>query len=220
MDIHKPKPWHGFREFWKELGTIMLGVLIALGAEQAVEWVHREDEVREAKDALRVEMVANLTRIQSNTQQDACMRRYLERLSDWGKGGPRPGYTDVAFNGLSSTVWDIAKTGAVPHMPLADRLSYASFYDDVALYQTLVERERSLATEIFSYYRMETLTPDEGRRLRLAVNGMEGVLRIKIGQQAGFLARGARVGLHPGAIRATTAAQIASLCAVAQLSGG
>jgi len=33
MDIHKPKPWHGWREFLKEYGIIVLGVLTALGLE-------------------------------------------------------------------------------------------------------------------------------------------------------------------------------------------
>ena len=31
MDIHKPKPWHGFREFLKEYAIIVVGVLTALG---------------------------------------------------------------------------------------------------------------------------------------------------------------------------------------------
>ena len=34
MDIHKPKPWHGWREFLKVYATIVIGVLTALAAEQ------------------------------------------------------------------------------------------------------------------------------------------------------------------------------------------
>ncbi len=45
MDIHKPKPWHGFREFLKEYVIIVVGVLTALGAEQGVEWLHWRHEV-------------------------------------------------------------------------------------------------------------------------------------------------------------------------------
>lgn len=37
MDIHKPKPIHNWREFLSEIGVIVLGVLIALGAEQSIE---------------------------------------------------------------------------------------------------------------------------------------------------------------------------------------
>jgi len=40
MDLHKPKPWHGLREFLKEYVIIVVGVLTALGGEQAVEWLH------------------------------------------------------------------------------------------------------------------------------------------------------------------------------------
>src|SRR6185437_10385130 len=40
MDIHKPKPWHGLREFLKEYVIIVVGVLTALGAEAVVEWAH------------------------------------------------------------------------------------------------------------------------------------------------------------------------------------
>ena len=39
MDIHKPKPWHGVREFLKEYVIIVVGVLTALAAEQGVEWL-------------------------------------------------------------------------------------------------------------------------------------------------------------------------------------
>src|SRR3954471_18215516 len=56
MDIHKPKPWGGWRELLKEIGTIVVGVLIALGAEQAVEWAHWQGEVRDGRERLREEI--------------------------------------------------------------------------------------------------------------------------------------------------------------------
>jgi hypothetical protein len=177
---------------------------------------HRETEVREARSALRVEIAADLTNVHGNTLQDRCMLQYLERLTEWAKGGRHPGNPGVVFNGLSSTTWDVAKTGAVAHMPLSDRLAYASFYDDVALYQTLVERERTLMTEIGGYYRLESLTPEEGRRLRLAVNGDFGLLGIKAGQEPGFLRRAKALGVQAEPLRDSTRAMIDHLCAVAQ----
>jgi hypothetical protein len=47
MDIHKPKPWHGLREFLKEYVIIAVGVMTALGAEAVVEnlhWRHLADQ--------------------------------------------------------------------------------------------------------------------------------------------------------------------------------
>lgn len=52
MEIHKPKPWHGFREFFKEYAIIVLGVLTALALEQAVEWFHWREIVSHDKSAL------------------------------------------------------------------------------------------------------------------------------------------------------------------------
>lgn len=54
--FHLPKPLHGWREFVGEVGIIVLGVLIALGAEQAVEKVRVHDQIRRAEAALRLEL--------------------------------------------------------------------------------------------------------------------------------------------------------------------
>ena len=40
MDVHKPKPIHGWRDLVKEIGVIVIGVAIALAGEQGVEWLH------------------------------------------------------------------------------------------------------------------------------------------------------------------------------------
>jgi hypothetical protein len=56
MDIHKPKPWHGLREFLKEYVIIVVGVLTALAAEQAVEQLHWAHEVRLARSEIAGEI--------------------------------------------------------------------------------------------------------------------------------------------------------------------
>jgi len=52
MHFHVPKPLHGWREFAGEVRIIVLGVLIALGAEQRVESLHWRAEVRDAKSVI------------------------------------------------------------------------------------------------------------------------------------------------------------------------
>jgi hypothetical protein len=49
MHFHLPKPLHGWREFAGEVGIIVLGVLIALGAEQVVETLHWRSEIADAR---------------------------------------------------------------------------------------------------------------------------------------------------------------------------
>ena len=52
MHFHLPKPLHGWREFAGEIGIIVVGVLIALSAEQFAEFVHDRAQVRHGEEAL------------------------------------------------------------------------------------------------------------------------------------------------------------------------
>ena len=56
MHFHLPKPLHGWRQFAGEVGIIVIGVLIALGAEQGVETLHWQKQAEEARAALRAEV--------------------------------------------------------------------------------------------------------------------------------------------------------------------
>ena len=51
MEIHKPKRVHNWRELLSEVGVVVIGVLIALGAEQVVEDIHWSKEVASARRA-------------------------------------------------------------------------------------------------------------------------------------------------------------------------
>ena len=53
MHFHVPKPLHGWREFAGEVGIIVLGVLIALGAEQLISSIHDRQQVRQGEASLR-----------------------------------------------------------------------------------------------------------------------------------------------------------------------
>lgn len=56
MHIHLPKPLHNWREFVSEIGIIVIGILLALTAEQIAENWHWEKQAREAREALRSEV--------------------------------------------------------------------------------------------------------------------------------------------------------------------
>ena len=80
MHVHLPKPLHGWREFAGEVGIIVIGVLIALGAEQLVERAHREREAIQAERAIRNELGLNLGRLQSRSEIYGCVRARIEEL--------------------------------------------------------------------------------------------------------------------------------------------
>lgn len=56
MHVHLPKPLHGWRAFAGEVGVIVLGVLIALAAEQAVEALHWRDQTATLRENLHREI--------------------------------------------------------------------------------------------------------------------------------------------------------------------
>ena len=78
MHFHVPKPLHGWRQFAGEVGIIVLGVLIALGAEQLVESAHRRREGVQAEGVIRNEIEVNLGRLKSRREIHECVDRRIE----------------------------------------------------------------------------------------------------------------------------------------------
>src|SRR4029078_2123444 len=56
VHFHLPKPLHGWRQFVGEVGIIVVGVLIALSAEQLVETMHWHHAVDAARNSLSDEI--------------------------------------------------------------------------------------------------------------------------------------------------------------------
>lgn len=82
MHFHLPKPLHGWREFVGEVGIIVIGVLIALSAEQLVENWHWRGEVRETDRRLRDDISYDLTNAYERFAIEPCLRPRLGELRD------------------------------------------------------------------------------------------------------------------------------------------
>jgi hypothetical protein len=60
IDVHAPHGGiHTWRDFWIHLGTIALGLLIAISLEQSAEWLHHLHQRHQLEDALRAEGLRN-----------------------------------------------------------------------------------------------------------------------------------------------------------------
>jgi hypothetical protein len=80
MHIHKPKPVHSWRELATEIGVIVVGITIALGAEQVIEALHWRERVHEARRALSVELGEDLGQAQERVETAPCVERRLDQL--------------------------------------------------------------------------------------------------------------------------------------------
>jgi hypothetical protein len=91
VEIHKPHAAKTWKEFFIELGTITLGVLIALAAEQAVEWWRWRGQVAEARGVIATEMAQNLVGAVLRLRTEGCIERRLDALSDIVDAASRSG---------------------------------------------------------------------------------------------------------------------------------
>jgi hypothetical protein len=144
MEIHRPKPVHHWRELLKEVGIIVLGVLIALGAEQTVEWIHWRYEAEQAEHQLRRDAASILDDMLERLEIQKCQDRRLvlirNRLlasgADWTAmapfytSGPPAGSTYAhPMRGWPSVSWSnaVASTAAV-HLPDEQLNHYAEIF--------------------------------------------------------------------------------------------
>lgn len=56
MEIHKPKPSHNLREFFSEVGIVLLGIVIALAGEEALRSLEARHKMRLVTEEMRQEI--------------------------------------------------------------------------------------------------------------------------------------------------------------------
>ena len=141
MHFHLPKPMHGWREFTGEVGIIVVGVLIALGAEQVVETLHWRQAAGAARDSVGEEMQDQYFAAAEMAIAQPCIDRQLELIEKAviapGPYRPVPSYTEGAFRfafrgparAWSDHVWQsVSNDGTVAHFDRKTRLGLAEFY--------------------------------------------------------------------------------------------
>jgi hypothetical protein len=141
LDVH---PAHHAASSWKEffihIATIVLGLLIAVGLEQGVEWVHHRREVAAVREELRAEREYNIDHFKSETavwrwetvmlENNLMVLAYLKQ---------HPGTADEKLPGslvwyrgsrtFSEAAWDAAKSSGVTSlMPREEVAGYAYTY--------------------------------------------------------------------------------------------
>lgn len=185
MEIHKPKPWHGWREFLKEYGIIVLGVLTALALEQVVDALRWAHEIGEARQALGHEIAYNIKALKLIDDENGCMTARLGELERWADGaGPKPeaaGRHPVLWT-LSTSAWDVANSGqVVAHFPLDQKLGFARAYASFDNEREAVAEERTAWANIVAIAADAKLDDSDRRELRHAI----GLARTVSGRRRG-----------------------------------
>jgi hypothetical protein len=169
MHFHLPKPLHGWREFAGEVGIIVIGVLIALAAEQAVEWLHWRSVVEDTRQALDRELAIDLGIIQARAEQAPCISRRLSELTrvfrlqaDRRPLALRGPLGQPQFPQLDTNVWDsVIADGATSHMPLDVRLRYSRFYSAIFWFRDKTDEESEAWSHLSQFDDHDVLTQED-----------------------------------------------------------
>lgn len=137
MEIHPPtKPIESMKDFLVHLSIITIGILIALGLEQAVEGWHHYEVGEEARKNIVSEIRDNQRELEGDralvAKNEENLRHALEVIRQYlAHQKPKDATVAIAVNGadLNSTSWNTAlATGALGYMGYADAKKFTRAY--------------------------------------------------------------------------------------------
>lgn len=173
MAVRLPTPINGWRVFWGEVGIIVLGVLIALGAQQVVEAIQWKREVAGFRAAVREEMENNLHSYPYRAKQERCMHQRLDELQRWvdgwraGRGVKLAGPIGIpASRVVRTNIWDSTDPATLAHVPRAERAEYSFLYSEFLNNEVHRLDERDAWMEMAAYERADFLDHQDQIRLQ------------------------------------------------------
>ncbi len=104
MHFHLPKPMHGWREFLGEVGIIVVGVLIALGAEQVIDEWRWEHKVAAAEQSMNEEIKNSLLGVIELNRLNHCSTIQLDALQNAIIRGDQAKARQMLTNGYAFSV--------------------------------------------------------------------------------------------------------------------
>ncbi|MGA2834627.1 MAG: hypothetical protein ABSE55_16285 [Terracidiphilus sp.] len=148
MDVHPPHaPIHSVKEFMVHLLAITIGLLIALGLEGSVEWLHHRHLARDARENIFQEIRANqgdaLRQLNALPAEEKRLDEILSQAEDAQHGRtqkPIGGFTWTSVL-LRDSAWKAASsTGAIAYMDYDEVKGYSQLYDVQKLLISFQER--------------------------------------------------------------------------------
>jgi len=219
IDVHAPHGGlHTWRDFWIHLGTIALGLLIALGLEQGVEYLHHLHQRHQLEASLLAECRINKDRAEANFSGfDDLMKWLLGLHRDIGKMLATGGNADLPYRqlhyrprlqegvittgspgSLVTSVWDTANADdRLALLPDNEAHAYSLLYHvQIAHYEELFTSTRDATTRqrAFEAQFADTATPTTPVLKRLS--GAELKQYDVLVMQSFAAVRGAKAGLR------------------------
>ena len=143
LDVHAPhESIHTWKGFFIHIATIVIGLLIAIGLEQSVEYIHHRHQLQEARRELLIEVDENLDLVELNIESfrktsyalDADIAVLRAKLSSNSPVAMKLDYTWHP-NDTQDGGWQAAKqSGALSLMPHKELRRYTRVYTVLAAF--------------------------------------------------------------------------------------
>jgi hypothetical protein len=173
MQWRRIRPVHGWADLLQEILIVVVGVLLALGAQQLVDDWRWQGEIRQFRAALDNELGYDLAAYEDRLKQNDCVKRRLDELQRWFEETATrkqlrltsPIGRPVAL-ATRTSVWESRTADAASHLGLETRLAYAKFYDSVDVFADIRASERAVWGELSDFEGASELDPRDRLRLR------------------------------------------------------
>jgi hypothetical protein len=188
LDVHPPHaPTHTWTDFFIHIATIVVGLLIAVGLEQAVEFFHHRHQLQKAREELRDDIEAN--RRATAIQLDCVHKVQAELQTDMdlllvhrATSRPLTGALnfDWSFRKTRSAAYTLNKqSGALDPMPHPELLQYdyafsvaESVMESAGVWETDLGTAKAIAARASD----GTLSVQDTNELITAISNTEGAL--------------------------------------------
>jgi hypothetical protein len=158
MRMSLPRPLHGWRAFSGEVGVIVLGVLIALAAQQVVEAIGWRQQVHEARDALGFELADAIGQANVRQELSPCIQRRLgdvsviiDRASQSGRLPPVGAIGWPPYYTWVTATWETTQAGqTASHFDRRELNGLARIYEYVNALKGVAPRELAVWSRLYS----------------------------------------------------------------------
>jgi len=173
LDVHPPHgATHTWKDFFIHVGTICVGLLIAVGLEQTVEAIHHHHQVNEVRERIREEMKVNIEIDQRDIAYADAFSKEMDtniaalRAIEQGK---QPVVDQLSFDLHTQSSYQAAflnarDSGVLAMMPYDEGAMYSDAYGYVALHHDQSSGLRSAVDRAIAAtreHKLSQLTPAE-----------------------------------------------------------
>jgi len=156
LEAHAPhEPIHTWKAFFIHIATIVVGLLIAVGLERGVEYLHHRHQLADARIELAQEIAENATAIAKNREALGKFKEQLDAnmaLLLAAQGSSSPAALNLPYQWVGTFFWPpngawqvLRQNGALSLMPHEELAGYAYFYEGIDAFH---EAGKALAVQV------------------------------------------------------------------------